>query len=396
MNRARGAAVCLIAAALLVAKATVAGAHEGTHGDPELLNHWRAQVHVLFQSGHLVAFGLWLGGMAAATRVRSLSLESLLFASWAVFFVSVATGSYNMEFSAAVPTPPDILSLPGLLGRWAFGDAYIILIGVKQVLLVCSVLFTVGVTVRHLRRPAGADRTRLRRAFVAGSLLLGVTLAAITSMVLVLHEAVDLAPTPVHSLGGTVGPRDGDEMAGAHAATGAAPAPYGTETKAVATGFKLFGIPRIAMDAVARFAHLIGFALWLGAAAGSLTVPVAAAGRVAGLLWLGLGIQATSGAYQLMTWTPFTVTPLPWRLAEMTRFRFGYTYTVLLTLKLALAGAGTLATIALSVATRRAAGGTMRPSIIRALQGAHLTIGLLLAYVAMAMLLVHEGVDHAL
>lgn len=351
---------------------------------------------MLFQWAHLVAFGLWLGGMAAAARARSPSLESLRFASWAVFFVSVATGSYNMEFSAAVPTPPDILSLPGLSGRWPFADAYIILIGVKQALLVCAVRFTVAVTVRHLRRAAGADSARLRAGLVAGSLLLGVTLAATTSLVLVLHEAVDLAPTPVHSLGGIVGPGDGDEMAHAHQAMGAAPTPYGAETRAVAAGFELFGIPRIAMDATGRFAHLIGFALWLGAAAGSLAMPVAAADRVARLLWLGLAIQATSGVYQLVTWTPFTLTPLPWRLGEMTRFRFGYTYTVLLTLKLALAVAGALATVALTAATRRAADGRHRHVMIRTLQGAHVAIGLLLAYVAIAMLLVHEGVDHAL
>lgn len=67
---------------LVLVIALSAHAHEGAHGDPELLGHWRAQVHLLFQWAHLVTFGLWVGGMLAATRLSTLSLERLLFASW--------------------------------------------------------------------------------------------------------------------------------------------------------------------------------------------------------------------------------------------------------------------------------------------------------------------------
>jgi hypothetical protein len=379
---------------LVLAMALSAHAHEGAHGDPELLGHWRTQVHLLFQWAHLVAFGLWVGGMLAATRLPTPSLESLLFASWALFLVSLGTGSYNMEFSAATPDAPDIFSLPGLRGRWEFGDTYIILIGAKQALLVLAVLWTATVTVAHLRRAREAGRERLRRRFVAGSIALGLTLAAVAAMVLVLHEAVDLAPTPLHSLGGVVGPMGPGELAGADAAAGAAPPPYGGDTRELRAGFRLLGIPRVLGDAAARFGHLIGFALWLGGVAASLLVPVSATARVVPLLWLGLGIQAVTGAYQIVSWTPFTVVPYPWRLSPMADFRFGYTYTLLLAVKLCLAVLAVAGTAALAIAANRGVG--RRFSIVRALGWINLAIGLVLAYVAVALLLVHEGVDHAL
>lgn len=379
---------------LLLVVALSAHAHEGAHGDPELLGHWRTQVHLLFQWAHLVAFGLWVGGMLAATRLPTLSLEPLLFASWALFLVSLGTGSYNMEFSAATPDAPDIFSLPGLRGRWDFGDAYIVLIGVKQALLVLAVLWTATVTVAHLRQSPEAGRGRLRSRFVAGSIALGLAVAAVGAMVLVLHEAVDLAPTPLHSLGGVVGPRGPNELAAADAATRAAPSPYGGDTRELLAGFRLLGVPRVTGDAVVRFGHMVGFAFWLGGVAASLVVPGAHADRVVPLLWSGLGIQAVTGAYQIASWTPFTVVPYPWRLSAMAAFRFGYTYTLLLAVKLGLVVLAVTGTAALGILAHR--GMARRRSAVRALGWINLAIGLLLAYVAVALLLVHEGVDHAL
>lgn len=390
----RGAHAAVSTLGLMLVAVLSAHAHEGAHGDPELLGHWRAQVHLLFQWAHLVAFGLWVGGMLAAVRLPALSLESLLFASWGLFLVSLGTGSYNMEFGAATPDAPDIFSLPGLRGRWEFGDAYIILIGAKQALLVLAVLWTAVMSVAHLRRSPEAGRERLRSRFLAGSLALGLTLAAVAAMVLVLHEAVDLAPTPLHSLGGVVGPMGPGELAAADAAARAAPPPYGSDMRAPLAGFRLFGIPRAVGDAAARFGHLIGFALWLGGVAASLVVPVREAGRVLPLLWSGLGIQAVTGAYQIVSWTPFTVVPYPWQLSAMADFRFGYTYTLLLAVKLGLAVLAVAGTAALTVVRSRVEG--HRFLVARALGWMNLAIGLLLAYVAVALLLVHEGVDHAL
>lgn len=378
---------------LVVIVAVSAHAHEGAHGDPELLGHWRAQVHLLFQWAHLVAFGLWVGGMLAATWLPALSLERLLFASWALFFVSLGSGSYNMEFSAATPDAPDIFSLPGLQGRWEFGDAYIVLIGVKQALLALAVLWTATATVAHLRRTPDAGRERLRARFVAGSITLGLAVAVVAAMVLVLHEAVDLAPTPLHSLGGVVGPIGPNEVTVANAAARAAPFPYGGDMRAPLVGFQLFAVPRVQADAAARFGHMMGFALWLGGIAATLVVPVGDARRIVRLLWLGLGIQAVTGAYQMVSWVPFTVVPYPWRLSAMADFRFGYTYTLLLAIKLGVAALAVAGTAALTLVARR---GAERGGAIRALGWINLAIGLLLAYVVIALLLVHEGVDHAL
>ena len=384
----------VLALGLVLVMALSAHAHEGAHGDPELLGDWRAQVHLLFQWAHLVAFGLWVGGMVAATRLPTLSLEPLLFASWALFLVFLGTGSYNMEFSAATLDAPDIVSLPGLSRRWEFGDAYIVLIGTKRALLVLAVLWTATVTVAHLRQPPEASRERLRSPFLAGSIAVGLTLAAVVAMVLVLHEAVDLAPTPLHSLGGVVGPMGPDELAAAEAATRAAPPPYGGDTRALLAGFRIFSIPRALGDAAVRFGHLIGFALWLGGVAASLVVRVCETRRVLPLLWMGLGIQAVTGAYQIVSWTPFTVVPYPWRLSAMADFRFGYTYALLLAVKLGLALLAAAGTAALAIVSNRGMGHRRLP--VRALGWVNLAIGLLLAYIAVAVLLVHEGVDHAL
>ncbi len=337
---------------LVLALLSAASAHEGEHEDPELLAGWRAQVHLVFQWAHLVAFGLWVGGMLAATRLSQLPLDALLFGSWGLFLVSLGSGSYNMEFGAATPDAPDILSLPVLSRRWEFGAAYVILVGVKQALLGVAVLSTAVVTLLHLRWPSGRDRRPLRATFIGGTLVLGLSLAAVTSMVLVLHEAIDLAPTPLHSLGGVVGRLGPAELEAARAAMGAAPPPYGTDTRAVAAGFQLFTVPRVFADALARFGHLLGFAAWLGGSAASLLVSAADRRRVLPQLWLALGVQALTGVYQLAWWTPFAVVPYPWRLSAMADFRFGHTYTLLLALKLVLAIVATAGTAGLTVALR--------------------------------------------
>lgn len=383
---------------LLLAVAWPAMAHgRREHADPELLNHWRVQVHLLFQWGHLVAFGLWVGGILAASRLPRLPLDRLLFGSWALFLVSLGTGSYNMEFGAATPDPPDILSLPAFSRRYEFGAAYIILVGVKQGLFVLAVLLTIAVTVLHLQWPPERDRGTLRRAFLGGGATLGLALAAVTSMVLVLHEAVDLAPTPLHSLGGVSGPQGPEEFVAAEAARRTAPPPYGTDTRTATAGFQLFTLPRAAGDVLARFGHLIGFALWVGGtAAMMLTLDEDGARRVLPLLWLGLGVLGVSGIYQMMSWTPFSVVPIPSRLPLMEHYRFGYTYTLLLTAKLALAGLGLLGTAGLTLAARRRATGEGGTAWLRRFGWLNLATGLALAYVAAALLLVHEGVDHAL
>lgn len=379
-----------------LAAAVPALGHEGAHGDPELLNGWRTWVHLLLQWGHVVAFGLWVGGMLAATRLPRVSLEKLMLGSWVLFLVSLGTGSYNMQFSAATPEPPDILSLPGLWDRYDFGAAYIILIGAKQALLGVAVAVTLVVSIVHLRWPAEAPRVRLRRAFIGASILVGLTVAAVTAMVLVLHEAVDLAPTPLHSLGGVAGPRGPEALAAATQARRTAPPPYGTDTRAMDAGFRLFAVPRVTADALARFGHLVGFALWLGASAAMLLAPTDDAARALPLLWTALAMLAVTGIYQLVSWTPFSVVPYPWRITEMRRFNFGFTYTLVLSVKLGLALLALIGTVVMTVAARRRAERHDVRMWIRVSAWVNVLVGLALAYVAMALLLVHEGVDHAL
>lgn len=368
-------------------------AHEAAeHEEPELLNHWRTQVHLLFQWAHLVAFGIWLGGTMAARRLPGVGLDALLFGSWGLFLVSLGTGGYNMEFSAAIPDAPDLFSLPALIGRWPFGTAYILLVGVKQALLAVAVVWTAAVTVRHLRWPTGRDRRGLRAAFVGGSVAIGLTLAAVTAMVLVLHEAIDLAPTPLHSLGGVVGPLGPDELRAARLAGDLAPPPYQSDPRSTGAGFRLFATPQAAGDALTRFGHLVGFAAWLGGNAASLLASPSDRNRVVPQLWLALAIQAVTGAYQFMSWTPFAVAPYPWRLSAMVDFRFGHTYTLLMALKLSLVALLILGTAGLTAAARR-------PLLRRtswALAALNVAAGFVLAYVTVALLLVHEGVDHAL
>lgn len=109
------------------------------------------------------------------------------------------------------------------------------------------------------------------------------------------------------------------------------------------------------------------------------------------LLWLGLALLGVTGVYQLVAWTPFAVVPLPWRLGAISHFRFGYTYTALLTAKLALAAVAAAGTVGLSLLVRGAG-----RRWVRVVAGVNLAVGLALAYTAAALLLVHEGVDHAL
>lgn len=335
-----------------------------------------------------------LGRWHAAVRLPHLRLDRLLLGSWTLFLVSLGTGSYYMQFSAAIPEPPDILSWPGLRGRYEFGDAYIILVGVKEGLLALAALLTLSISVAHVRRPPEASREPLRRVFVRGSIAIGLMLAAVTSMVLVLHEAVDLAPTPLHSLGGVVGPRSPEEMSGAVLATQSAPRPYHGETRTLSAGFQLFTIPHVAADALMRFGHLVGFALWLGGTTAMLLAPIDDAARALPLLWLA--VQALTGAYQIVWWTPFSVTPYPWRLSTMATFRFGFTYTLVLAVKLGLALVALLGTVALEMTLRRASAAPGEKRWVRGLGWLNVAIGLALAYSAITLLLVHEGVDHAL
>lgn len=99
----------------------------------------------------------------------------------------------------------------------------------------------------------------------------------------------------------------------------------------------------------------------------------------------------------MVRWTPFYVPPYVWNLTELSYIRFGRTYTLLLALKhilvlaaIALAGHFTVRYLKL----RKNAG---RDELdLRPFAFANCVLGLAVGYVMMIVLLLHEGVDHAL
>jgi hypothetical protein len=161
-------------------------------------------VHLLVQWAHLLGLPLWLGVLVAAWLFRALALETLLFAGWAVLLLQGVTGAYNMDYSAGIPAAPSLLQWPGV-GTYDFGRSYTALLGMKQGLYGLAVLVTLLVTALHVRRPKGIAGRRLRTGYVAAQIVLGVLIALATTGVLVLHEAADVSPTPVHALGGVMG-----------------------------------------------------------------------------------------------------------------------------------------------------------------------------------------------
>ncbi|MGH8059248.1 MAG: hypothetical protein ACREOH_18770, partial [Candidatus Entotheonellia bacterium] len=197
------AAVALLPA-LASAHAPVGQGANGALADPELFTGWQVWLHLGVQWLHLLGLPLWLGVLVAARMFRVLALETLLFAGWAVLLLQVATGTYNMEYSAGIPTVPSLLQW-ARVGAYDFGRSYTALLGVKQGLYGLAVLVTLLVTALHLRQAQRAEWRWLRTAYVGSQIALGVLIALATTGVLVLHEAADLAPTPVHALGGVMG-----------------------------------------------------------------------------------------------------------------------------------------------------------------------------------------------
>lgn len=94
------------------------------HLDPELLAGWSTWLHLTIQWIHLIAFALWLGLTVGTLLLKSeASLGSLLYDSWILFLLMLATGSYNMEWSAGISETPSLLLLR-LLERIPYGVTY--------------------------------------------------------------------------------------------------------------------------------------------------------------------------------------------------------------------------------------------------------------------------------
>jgi hypothetical protein len=391
----------LLMLAIAVVLPALAGAHgpAGQEGalaplDPELFSGWQAWVHLLVQWAHLLGLPLWLGVLVAAWVFRVLALETLLFAGWAVLLLQGLSGAYNMEYSAGIPTAPSLLQWP-VVGTYDFGRSYTALLGVKQGLYGLAVLVMLLVTALHLRQGGEVNRTWLRRFYLAAQIPLGILITLATTGVLLLHEAADLAPTPVHALGGVVAP-DGQAVS---PAAEALPEPYRSHAlTSVAAGWHLLRQPRVLLDAASRFAHLLGFGLWLGAAVVATAHPAVPHRRWLVYSWLWLGVQLLSGVVQMAGATPFALPPYIWNLEALHHVPFGWTYTVLMAIKhgLVLGIVGVTGLLTLRYRATARGKDVIKGTTGRGLYAANLAMGLAIAWVMIMLLLVHEGVDHAL
>lgn len=357
--------------------------HElGGDADPELFSGWLTWLHLGIQGVHLVAFALWLGLTAGSFLFGfQPSLDQALYGSWVLLLVLLATGSYNMEWSAGISETPSLLLLP-LLGRVPFGVTYTLVLWFKIALYGLAVVLTLVVTCLHVWRRA--DEARLRSAFLRWASLLGLTLTLAASAVLFYHEAADLWPTNVHSLGGVVGLEAPQ--------TSAVP----SEALLPPNNFALLARPAAWIDIGLRWLHLLGFGLWFGGNCWGLALGGVSARRFVFGSWSLLSLQLLTGVASMTRWTPFAVAPYLWNLHVLSHLRFGRTYTLFMGAKHALA---LLTVIVVGYATVR---------YLRSgrLQRGHLVatpylvwnaiLGLLIAFLMMAVLLLHEGVDHAL
>lgn len=370
-----------LAVAITLLTAPQALSHDvAAHLDPELLTGWRTWLHLTIQWTHLVAFALWLGltlgTLLLGVRAR---LDQLLYGSWILFLIHLATGTYNMEWSAGISEVPSLFLLP-LLEKIPYGVTYTVALAAKMVLYVLALLLTLAVTILHLKRCV--DEARLRRIFLLVGSTLAVALALAASVVLFYHEVADLWPTPIHSRGGVMGPEGPRARA--------TPSEHDT----VPNDFGMLATRDAWIDIGLRWLHLMGFGLWLGGSTWVFCLGDVLASRYLPFSWLLIAIQMVSGAASMGRWTPFYVPPYSWNLSELSSIRFGRSYTLFMAAKHLLVIAALSFLFVWTIRYFRNKGA--EPVSIQPLATASLLVGLAIGYMMMIVLLLHEGVDHAL
>jgi len=339
-------------------------------------------LHLTIQWIHLVAVALWLG-LIVGTLVLKLKprLDLLLYTSWVLFLLILATGSYNMEWSAGIPETPSLLLLT-LLNRIPYGASYTVALAGKLVIYVLIVFLTLVITVLHLTHHV--DEAKLRKGFLVAGSFLGITVTLMAAVVLFYHEVADLWPTPVHSLGGVMTP------------TGSYVKSVVEADSPVPNDFHLLATKDAWIDIVLRWIHLLGFELLLGSTVIGAFFKDISTKRFLWYAWILLIIQILSGIGNMARWTPFEPAPYIWNLAALSHIRFGRTYSLFMAAKRSLIF-GVVALISLqtyqyfkvSRTTERFV--SSRPYFI-----IEAFLGLAIAYIMMIVLLLHEGVDHAL
>jgi hypothetical protein len=347
------------------------------HIDPELLTGWRIWLHLTIQWMHLTAVSLWFG-LIVGTLVLKLGsrLDLLLYASWILFLVILATGSYNMEWSAGISEMPSLLLLT-LLERIPYGASYTLALAGKLIIYVLIVLLTLVITALHLRHQR--DEATLRKVFLIAGSFLGIAVTLLSAVVLFYHEVADLWPTPVHSLGGVM-------------------TPTGPLAKVVRpdspppNDFNLLATKDAWIDIVLRWIHLFSFGLLLGGMGIGAFFREVSTKRFLWYAWILLTIQILSGIGNMARWAPFEPAPYIWNLHALSHIRFGRVYTSLMAVKHGLV----LSTIGLFVTATVLYRRHGLDFSVRGYALAGAVAALVISYVAIMILLVHEGVDHAL
>jgi hypothetical protein len=375
--------IALVFSGLFYLTASALAHDTSQHLDPDLLAGWLTWVHLTIQWSHLTVFALWFG-LTIGTLLLGVkaSLDRLLHLAWMFLLIILATGNYNMEYSAGISETPSLISLP-LLVKIPYGVTYTAILAVKLGLYVLVVLITGIITLLHLWAPL--DKNRLRRIFLIFQSVLTVFIALVTATVLFYHEVADLWPTAVHSLGGVVAPEG----------------PRGqtlfNQNMSPPNDFRLLMTSVAWIDIATRWAHLLGFGLWFGASAAALVLTPVSAARFLSVSWIALLLQISSGVMSMDHWTPFYRAPYFWNLDSLSHIRFGRSYTLFMTAKHILVSAIAVLMIIWSIRYLRLLRKNKPLELsVRSLAGVNFFIGLIIGYIMIILLFLHEGVDHAL
>lgn len=377
--------LALVPVWLLWVSSAAVGHDAPEHVDPELLTGWRTWLHLTIQWTHLVVFGLWLG-VIVGTLVLKLKarLDVLLYGSWILFLVILASGSYNMEWSAGISETPSVFLLP-LLTRVPYGVSYTVALTVKLGIYALILLLTLAITILHLKH--AVDEEKLQKVFLVVASVLGVTITLMTAVVLYYHEVADLWPTPVHSLNGVMTP------------TGPGVNSSVNPDSPPPNDFYLLATRDAWIDIVLRWIHLLGFGLLLGGVVVAAFIKDVSTKRFLWYAWILLIIQVLSGIGNMARWTPFYPAPYIWNVSSLSHIRFGWSYLIFMAAKQALV----VGIIGLMVALTcrsvrlsywdRGQSTTVYPRPYLMLAA---VLVFTIAYIMIIILFLHEGIDHAL
>ena len=161
--------------------------------------------------------------------------------------------------------------------------------------------------------------------------------------------------------------------------------------------FRLLASSAAWIDIGIRWVHLVGFGLWLGSSAVILVLGASSLRRFLFVQWTALGLQAVSGTMSMVRWTPFYVAPYVWNLHELSHIRFGKSYALFMAAKHFLVLIAASLTVLVTIRSfKLQEHSEAARSATKFLAAASLLLGLSIVYIMMIVLLLHEGVDHAL